>query len=211
MFEKRLYFENIFPRLRIQKPGYDLYGATNTLLAIMAIYVFMFYQNVTVDPAVFGFLKGQSSLFGGEMALVLLVIFTIMLFERYTNRTDTKAEVLGRLSMIDTQGQTQNKQYFKQEELFQRANTARSMTIRIKTLKTSDLDITGTAAQDYLKDMQSNLSHDVDKAKTKITSQQKTKFMMHWVILIGVHIFIFWYVPIHGNYVLYAKAECDMS
>jgi len=36
---------------------------------------------------------GQSSIFGGEMAIVLLTIIAIIIFERYTNRTDTKAEV----------------------------------------------------------------------------------------------------------------------
>ena len=42
-----------------------------------------------------------------------------------------------------------------------------------------------------------------------ITSQQKTKFILHWVILIGTHIFVFWYLPIHGNFVLYQQPQCN--
>jgi hypothetical protein len=40
IFEKVEYFDKIFPSLKIQKPGYDLYGTTTTILAIMAIFVF---------------------------------------------------------------------------------------------------------------------------------------------------------------------------
>jgi hypothetical protein len=42
-FETNAYFEKIFPRLQIQKPGYDLYGTTTFFLAGSAAYVFMYY------------------------------------------------------------------------------------------------------------------------------------------------------------------------
>lgn len=103
-FEKKKYFERIFPSLKIQKPGYDLYGTTTTVLALLAIYVFMFYQHLTVDQSIFKFLAGQSTLFGGEMALVVVAIIALIFLERYTNRTDTKAEEMKkRLSSKDLQ------------------------------------------------------------------------------------------------------------
>lgn len=210
-FEKRAYFGKLFPALRIQKPGYDLYGAATTVLALTALYVFLFYQHVTVDPAVFGFLKGQSSLFAGEMALVLVAIVTVMLLERYTNRTDTKAEVKQRLQkrgdLLDGQPG-----FFSQDEMFQRASTARSMTVKLRTMKTADLDMQGNAAQDFLKQMQGEESTGrLDAARTKITGQQKTKFALHWVLLVASHLFVFWYVPLHGNYALYGQPQCDLS
>jgi hypothetical protein len=52
----------------------------------------MNYNQITVDQSVFDFQKGQSNLFGGEMSLVMLTIILIMLIERYSSRTDTKAE-----------------------------------------------------------------------------------------------------------------------
>lgn len=210
-FEKRAYFGKLFPALRIQKPGYDLYGAATTVLALTALYVFQFYQHVTVDPAVFGFLKGQSSLFAGEMALVLVAIVIVMLLERYTNRTDTKAEVQQRLrkggDLLDGQPG-----FFNQDELFQRTSTARSMTVKLRTMKTADLDMQGNAAQDFLKQMQGEESTGrLDAARTPITGQQKTKFALHWVLLVASHLFVFWYVPLHGNYVLYDQPQCDLS
>ena len=41
IFEKSRYMENLFPSLKIQKPGYDLYGSTTCVLAILALYIFM--------------------------------------------------------------------------------------------------------------------------------------------------------------------------
>jgi hypothetical protein len=52
------YFEKIFPSLKIQKPGYDLYGTTTVILSLIALYIFLFYKNYTVDPNVFKFIQG---------------------------------------------------------------------------------------------------------------------------------------------------------
>ena len=51
IFEKNKYFDNIFPSLKIQKPGYDLYASTTFFLAFTLIYVFAFYNSMSVDKA----------------------------------------------------------------------------------------------------------------------------------------------------------------
>jgi len=147
-FEKKEYFDKIFPSLKIQKPGYDLYGSSTILLSLMAIYVFMFYNHITVDMSIFGFLKGQSSIFGGEMALVILAIISVIILERYTNRSDTKAQEQKRMSQDLNAGGGGG--FFGNDDLFKRTSTNRSMTVKLKTMKTSDLDVQGGAAQDFL-------------------------------------------------------------
>jgi len=37
----------------------------------------------------------------------------------------------------------------------------------------------------------------------KITTQQKTKYILHWFVLIVGHLYVFWMVPIFGNLQLY--------
>jgi hypothetical protein len=56
-----------------------------------------------------------------------------------------------------------------------------------------------------------NGSGAIESSRTKITGQQKTKFIMHWFILVSAHLFIFWYIPIHGNYKLYGQPNCDLE
>ena len=49
VFDENPYFENVFPSLKIQKPGYDLYGSSTVFLAILAIFTFLFYPSISVD------------------------------------------------------------------------------------------------------------------------------------------------------------------
>ena len=50
---------------------------------------------------------------------------------------------------------------------------------------------------------------EVDDSKTKITTQQKTKYILHIFMLLFSHIAIFWYLPIMGNITLYGSPMCD--
>jgi len=50
---------------------------------------------------------------------------------------------------------------------------------------------------------------EMDDSRTKITTQQKTKYILHMFILFGSHILIFWYLPIIGNISLYGSPLCD--
>jgi len=90
IFERNDYFDRIFPSLKVQKPGYDLYGTTTTILALIGIYVFLFFDSYTFSQDKFDFSKGQSVLFIFEMAIMVLFIITIIIVERYANRSDTK-------------------------------------------------------------------------------------------------------------------------
>jgi hypothetical protein len=49
LFGKIGYFNRLFPELKIQKPGYDLYGSSNIFLTIMVLFVFTFYGEFNVS------------------------------------------------------------------------------------------------------------------------------------------------------------------
>lgn len=210
-FEKNNYFDSIFPSLRIQKPGYDLYGCITMVLVMIAIFVFNFFTEFNVDPNIFKFMAGKSALFKTDMALTLLVIVMIIVLERYANRTDTKAAEESRKKLKNELDSKEKKGFFSNDEMFKRTTTARSMTVKLKTMKTTDLDMQSGAAQSFLSEMYGNAEEDddVDESRTKITRQQKTKYLVHWFVLIAGHLYIFWYVPISGNMKLYDQAACD--
>lgn len=85
------------------------------------------------------------------------------------------------------------------------------MTVKLKTVKTSDLDMGSDAAQDFLSSFNNDDDDDIEDARTKITNQQKWKFFIHWVVLIGVHLYCFWFIPISSNMQLYGGAACNME
>jgi hypothetical protein len=41
-----------------------------------------------------------------------------------------------------------------------------------------------------------------------VTPQQKCKFVLHWINLVVVHLYIFWFVPLTSNITLYGTPVC---
>jgi len=90
MFEKG-YFNRIFPSLKIQKPGYDLYGATNVFLAVLIVITFTSYSSFNVSYSeVLPKKDNTSNIFSDGMIMMVLFIIFVMVMERFTNRTSTK-------------------------------------------------------------------------------------------------------------------------
>ena len=65
--------------------------------------------------------------------------------------------------------------------------------------------VSDSASLNYLKDLQEENKVN----RTKISIQQKLKYQLHMDLLIGIHIYIFWFVPIFGNLQLYGSPLCD--
>jgi hypothetical protein len=180
---------------------------STTVLGIIAIYVFWNFEQYSFSQMTFEFAKGQSVIFVGEMAITVIGVLVIIIIERYANRSDTKK--IEEKSLVDEK-KSQEKAFFGNDEMFKRSTTARSMTVKLKTVKTSDLDMGSDAAQQFLSSFNNeDDDNDIEDSRTKITNQQKTKYFMHWFVLIFAHIYVFWFVPILGNYKLYGMAACD--
>lgn len=77
-------------------------------------------------------------------------------------------------------------------------------------MKTSDVNMQDDSVKDFFKEIQKEQIDDGGNSeeKTKITTQQKCKFYLHWIMIIFVHLFVFWYIPITGNNTLYDSPEC---
>lgn len=168
IFETNTYFEKLYPALKIQKPGYDLYASTNIFLFLLLVYTFFFNGQMTVDQA--NYLKNSANnaeIFKGNMIITMFAIIILIIFERILNRTDTK-EVQSKGSLDD-----ENKSFFAKEELFKKSSTERSMTVKIKTMKTSDLEIGDNSAQSFLNEMygeDAGGGSGMDDSRTKITT-----------------------------------------
>lgn len=138
-FEKSEYFGRLFPSLKIQKPGYDLYGTSTTFLGCLALYTFLYYSHMQIDPtSLIESVKASNNIFMGEMALCLISIISLIIIERYINRTDTKK--VSSNGLVET-GKENKKSIFSVDELLKRKSTQRSMTLAVKTMKTSDINM----------------------------------------------------------------------
>lgn len=116
-------------------------------MALTLVYIFCFWSYITVDPGtMLESVKDSNKIFNGFMSMMLISCIVIMIFERYVNRCDTKA-IKDR--SIEDAGQ-EKKSFFNQQEMgFRRTNT-KSLTVKMRTMKTSELDTQSGGAQQFL-------------------------------------------------------------
>lgn len=134
----------------------------------MGAYIFMYYEEYSFTQNFFDFAKGQTVVFSGEMAITILLVIAVMIIERYANRTNTKKVEEKKINEFQVE---QKQSFFSNDEMFKRTTTQRSMTVKLKTVKTADLDMSSSAAQDFLHSFETdNKSDGMDDSRTKITT-----------------------------------------
>jgi len=75
------------------------------------------------------------------MAFLLMIILIIIVIERYSSRTDTKEVIVKRKKYVPGSEKSNREDFFTQDEIFAKTNTVRLMTVKLKTMKTGDLDL----------------------------------------------------------------------
>ena len=122
----------LFPTVMEQKPGVDFYGLSTFILMLIIIFVINYFDKL--------FVNSMGNLFSANLSIILLFLMFVLIMERYIMRADQKVKVEKKGADLDD---AEEKRHFKSTEMFKRTSTNRSMTVRIKTMKTSDLDFEG--------------------------------------------------------------------
>lgn len=89
-------------------------------LAVLAIYVFLYYAHISVDPStLIDSVAASNNIFMGEMAICLIAIISLIIIERYINRSDTKKVTSRGLDL----GDKDKKKAMKNDQMFKRSST----------------------------------------------------------------------------------------
>jgi len=84
------------------------------------------------------------------MAVLLISVLLVIVVERYSSRTDTKEVIVKRTKFKPGGDKNKDADFFTQDEIFAKTNTMRSMTVKLKTMKTGDMDLGSKSIQNYL-------------------------------------------------------------
>lgn len=84
-FSKFKYFKKLFPVIREEKPGKDLYAYIVAIQLLIAWFIVGYYTDVDRTEGI----QGTSNAFSGNMVLVLIIWICFILIERCVNRTNT--------------------------------------------------------------------------------------------------------------------------
>jgi len=98
----------------------DYYGSSTCFLAALAVYVFLYYAHISVDPTILiDSVAASNNIFMGEMAICLIGIISLIIIERYINRSDTKKVTSRGLDVNDKD----KKKTMGSDQMFKRAST----------------------------------------------------------------------------------------
>lgn len=82
------YIKKLYPSLKLQKPGIDLYSYIVVTQATMFVYMLLFYSNMNRDSNSI-LTQVTSSTLNSGMVILLFIIAMIMLYERYMYNSKT--------------------------------------------------------------------------------------------------------------------------
>ena len=78
---KRKYFEKLFPKIRNEKPGDEYYASYTISMLLIIIFVLIFYTTMVQDKN-FGSVELDTKQFSGSMVIVLLFHVAILVYDR---------------------------------------------------------------------------------------------------------------------------------
>ena len=182
---KRTYFERLFPKVRNEKPGNEFYGWYTSSLTLIIVYILLFYTTMINDTN-YGQVELDTKQFSGEMVLVLLVHVAILVYDRVLYISQSR----------------QNLQF---EYLFYDKITGNpvSESVALKNFDRKDKLIPPKQMKSLEKKY--NIFSIQKEEFNKILLQ---KYILHMVIIIISHLFIFFYCPMIGNNNIYGEVFC---
>lgn len=192
------YLKRIFPRELQQKPGTEYYGLLMGTQFMLIVYLVYGYSNfAAMGP------YEEQNLFKAEMVIVLFIQIAIMIAERYCARTVT-------LTNERAKNEISEKLHFDERDLFEPPQDEYDFTVRHVAQKLKFLHLHDYGNKEALSNLKKETIKNLKEKKdaVEVTAQQKTKFFLHWIHLIVVHIYIFWYLPITSNLSLYGEPDC---
>ena len=191
---KRTYFQTLFPKVRNEKPGNEYYVSYTLTMVFIIIYLLLFYTTMVQDKT-YGAVTVQTKQFSGTMVIFLLIHVGFLVYDRilFISQNRNNLEYEYRLYNKIT---NENKPISDFD------------FIQIKNRKTSTKKehfIISPEHIDELKKEYNVLFIQTEEFNTPLFQ----KYLLQILLVVFAHIFVFFFLPMIGNYSLNGKYYCD--
>ena len=193
---KRKYYEKLFPKIRNEKPGDEYYASYTISMLLIIIFVLIFYTTMVQDKN-FGSVELDTKQFSGSMVIVLLFHVAILVYDRILYIS-------------------QNRNNLKYDYILYDKKT--KIPLNEKQFNDIKSDIS-SEYPDIKRDTFLIPFEYIDKLKKKynivfIQTEELNlplvqKYILHIVIVLLSHAFIFFYAPMTGNLNIYNNIYCQ--
>ena len=196
---KRNYFQKIIPRIRNEKPGDDYYASYTISMLAIILFILVFYTTMVQDKN-FGQVELDTKQFSGAMVIALIIHVAILVYDRILyisqNRNNLKYDYI----LYDKETKIP-----LDEKDFNKIKSDISREYPNNPNKKRDTFIIPPEYAEKLKEKYNILYIQIEELNLPLLQ----KYILHIVIVIAAHIFIFFYCPMIGNLNIFNTVFCQ--
>ena len=182
----RTYFQRLFPKIRNEKPGNNYYSSYTITMLFIIIFLILFFTNMNQDKT-FNSVSVDTNQFSSTMVLFLLVHIFFIFYDRVIYINQNRSNLTYDYIIYDKQ--TCNP---ISEVEFNRIKS--EISLKFNYIKRDKFVI----PSEYIDEIQDNYNI-VYIQNEDFNYPLLQKYILHFIITIFSHGFVFFYLPIKGN------------
>ena len=196
--QTKSYYEQLFPKIRNEKPGRDYYS-TYALTMIILIFYILFYYTTMVKDKTYGAVDISTNQFSGMTIMLVLLHMLILIFDRVIYLRQNKYIIKYDYNFYDKKkGKLITENSSEYEKIKENI-----IKLYPKCNKNDDFKI----PLEYITELNKNYNLIIFQNET-FNIPLLEKYILHMILVIFSHLFIFFFITMTGNYNIHNAVYC---
>jgi len=195
---KKSYFQKLFPKIRNEKPGNNLYPAYTIIMFILIVYILFCYTRMIQDNT-YGSVNLDTAQFSGEMVIFLMIHVFLIVCDRVIYITQNPDNILYEYFLYKRNPKNNQGELIEEKELDEIKRKVKEENITNKNYINSPVESIDSLKKVY------NIFFIQNEQSIK---PLLNKYILHIFTVIFSHIAIFFYFPMRGNINLGSDIFC---
>ena len=196
---KKSYFEKLFPIVRNEKPGKNLYPAYTIMMFLLIVYILFFYTKMIKDDT-YGSVNLETSQFSGAMVIFLIIHVTIIILDRIIFISQNQENIIYEYYLYKRNPKNNQGELISEKELNDIKRKINDENVSNKNyINCPIIDIDEIEKEYNIFFIQNE----------QFNKPLLNKYILHMFTVIFSHITIFFYFPMKGNINLGSDIFCS--
>ena len=196
---KKSYFEKLFPIVRNEKPGKNLYPAYTIMMFLLTVYILFFYTKMIKDDT-YGSVNLETSQFSGAMVIFLIIHVTIIILDRIIFISQNQENIIYEYYLYKRNPKNNQGELISEKELNDIKRKINDENVSNKNYINCPIVDIDEIEKEY------NIFFIQNEQFNK---PLLNKYILHMFTVIFSHITIFFYFPMKGNINLGSDIFCS--
>ena len=183
----RTYYQRLFPKIRNEKPGNEYYASYTIAMLLIIIYIILFYTNMNQDKT-FNSVSVDTNQFSSSMVIFLIIHVIFLVYDRIIYISQNRNNITYDYIIYD-------KSTCAPISVKQFNHIKSQISLQYHDIKRDKFFI----PFEYIEETQDKYNI-VFIQTEEFNYPLLQKYILHLIIVIFSHLFIFFYLPMKGNY-----------